>query len=207
MSKLDLTKHYKNYYTARTKPELTVIEKAQYLSLTGKGDPSAQLYSDKIQALYGVAYTIKFDHKARSQDFTVAKLEAQWWFDEQLYKNVSMQEAPQKVPRSEWQYRLLIRLPEFVSQEDITHAKDSFYKKKKMELVHEVGFYEMTEGKVIQMLHIGAFDQEPETLLQIQAFSDAHSLRKNGLHHEIYLSDFRKTAPEKLKTILREPVK
>lgn len=207
MQKLDLTKQYKAYYTAKTKPELIEVEKAHYLSITGKGDPSEKLYADKMQALYSVAYAIKFMCKAKDKDFTVAKLEGFWWFDENLYKDISMADAPKKIARSEWEYRLLIRLPDFVSIKDIEPAKKSVSEKKKNEYVNEVELYETAKSKVVQMLHVGSFDKEPETLLQMQEFILLNNLQKNGKHHEIYLSDFRKTAPEKLKTILREPVK
>jgi hypothetical protein len=205
--KTDLTKQYKSYYTAKHKPELITIEAAQYLSLTGKGDPSGTEYATRLQALYATAYALKFMYKAKALDFTVAKLEGLWWFDEALYGTITMQEAPQKIPRSEWEYRMLIRLPDFVQAADILKAKESAFNKKGIPGIAEVAFYEMAEGTCVQMMHVGAFDKEPETLLQMQAFIEEHGFQKNGMHHEIYLSDFRKTPPEKLKTILREPVK
>ncbi len=205
--KTDLTKQYTSYYTAKTKPELITIEAAQYLSLTGKGDPSAPGYAARLQALYATAYALKFMYKAKALDFTVAKLEGLWWFDETQYGAVTMQEAPQKIPRSEWEYRLLIRLPEFVAESDVLKAKEVAFNKKGIPGITDVAFYEMEEGKSVQMLHVGPFEKEPETLLQMKAFIEQHNFQKNGKHHEIYLSDFRKTAPGKLKTILREPVK
>lgn len=205
--KTDLTKQYKSYYTAKTKPELITVEAAQYLSLTGKGDPSAPGYAASLRALYATAYALKFMYKAKALDFTVAKLEGLWWFDESLYGTVTMQEAPQKIPRSEWEYRLLIRLPEFVRETDVLKAKEAAFHKKGIPGTTDVAFYEMEEGKSVQMLHVGSFDTEPETLIQMKAFIEEHNFQRNGKHHEIYLSDFRKTAPGKLKTILREPVK
>ncbi len=205
--KTDLTKHYKSYYTAKTKPELITVEAAQYLSLSGKGDPSAPEYAARLQALYATAYALKFMYKAKALDFTVARLEGLWWFDEKQYGTVTMQEAPQKIPRSEWEYRLLIRLPDFVRETDVLKAKEIAFSKKGIPGITDVTFYEMEEGKSVQMLHVGPFDREPETLLQMKAFIDEHNFQKNGKHHEIYLSDFRKTPPGKLKTILREPVK
>ncbi len=205
--KTDLSKQYKSYYTAKTKPELVTVEAAQYLSLSGKGDPSAPGYAANLQALYATAYALKFMYKAKALDFTVAKLEGLWWFDETLYGTVTMQEAPQKIPRSDWEYRLLIRLPEFVRETDVLKAKEVAFNKKGIPGIRDVAFYEMEEGKSVQMLHVGPFDREPETLLQMKAFIDEHNFQRNGKHHEIYLSDYRKTAPGKLKTILREPVK
>lgn len=205
--KTDLVKHYKSYYTAKTKPGLITVGAAQYLSIDGKGDPSAPEYAARLQALYATAYVLKFMYKAKALDFTVARLEGLWWFNEELYGHVAMQDAPQKIPRSEWEYRLLIRLPDFVRETDVRKAKEATFDKKGIPGITDVVFYEMEEGTCVQMLHVGPFDQEPETLLQMKAFIDEHQFQKNGKHHEIYLSDFRKTPPEKLRTILREPVK
>lgn len=145
--------------------------------------------------------------KAVNNDFVVPKLEALWSFDDKKYKDISMDEAPVKIPRSEWNYRIMIRMPDFVTREQTKAAIDTVANKKLIELAKAIEFYEMTEGKVVQILHVGPFENEPQTLKKIQEFTTKNNLQKNGLHHEIYLSDFRKTSPEKLKTILREPVK
>ncbi|KAF2081863.1 GyrI-like domain-containing protein [Flavobacterium sharifuzzamanii] len=207
MSKLDLTKTDKTYYNAKINPEIVFIEKANYISLTGQGDPSGKDFSEKIQALYTTAYAIKFMLKAMNNDFVVPKLEALWSFDNKKYASISMDEAPLKIPRSEWNYRIMIRMPDFVTKEQTEEAIAIAVNKKQNALAKTIEFFEMEEGKVIQVLHIGPFETEPQTLKKIQEFSIENNLLQNGLHHEIYLSDFRKTAPEKLKTILREPVK
>ncbi|WP_342332420.1 GyrI-like domain-containing protein [Pedobacter sp. FW305-3-2-15-E-R2A2] len=207
MEKLDLTKAYKAYYTATNQPELINIPAASFLSIEGIGDPSGQQYADKLQALYSVAYAIKFAFKALGKDFTVAKLEGLWSFDESKYPQLSMAEASVKVPRAEWRYRTMIRMPEFVTATQVDIAIRQVLDKKQISLVKEITFFQMTEGKSVQMLHTGPFANEPETLQKMMEFIQLHKLERNGLHHEIYLSDFRKTAPEKLRTILREPVK
>ena len=207
MEKLDLTRQFKSYYTAKNKPELVLIEKAQYLAIQGKGDPSGEDFMRKIQAIYPVAYALKFAFKAPGKDFVVAKLEGLWWYDESRYPNATIDNAPQTIPRSEWEYRLLIRIPDFITRKDVESAVAECYSAKGAAEIREVSFFEMEEGKVVQMLHTGPFDTEPETLAQLNEFITAHALGRNGLHHEIYLSDFRKTPPNKLKTILREPVK
>lgn len=207
MEKLDLAKKFKTYYSAKNKPELVVVEPARFLSISGKGDPSGQDYADHLQALYAVAYTIKFMCKALNKDFTVPKLEGLWSYDEQKYKGVSMKDAPSQIPRSEWTYQMLLRMPDFVAREMLSTAVITVLAKKQLTLAQKIEWKEMNEGKVVQMLHIGAFDREPETLMQMLEFIKARNLQRNGLHHEIYLSDFRKTPSEKLKTILREPVK
>lgn len=207
MDKVDLTKKYKSYFRAKAKPELVEIEEAQFLSILGKGDPSSKEFSDKIQALYSTAYTIKFILKSKDQDFTVSKLEGLWWFDDEKYSGITISEAPVKVPRSEWEYRLLIRMPDFVTNKEVQEGIQTVLAKKQLQLANHIEFYKMREGKSVQMLHIGPFDKEPETLNQMNEFMKANNFAKNGLHHEIYLSDFNKTPAEKLKTILREPVK
>lgn len=207
MEKLDLTKAYKAYYTAGNQPELVHIPAASLLSIEGIGDPSGQPYADKLQALYSVAYAVKFSCKALGKDFTVAKLEGLWSFDESKYAHLSMTEASLKVPRSEWHYRTMIRMPEFVTAEQLDLAILQVLDKKQLLPVKEITLFQMNEGKSVQMLHTGPFANEPETLQKMMEFIQKHELQRNGLHHEIYLSDFRKTAPEKLRTILREPVK
>lgn len=207
MEKLDLTREYKTYFTAKTKPELVEIEPASFLSITGKGDPSGKDFGDRIGALYATAYAVKFIFKSLKQDFTVSKLEGLWWYDEEKYNGLTISEAPDKIPRSEWEYRLLIRMPDFVIQKEVSSAIKTVLEKKKIELVNEIKLVHMNEGKCVQMLHVGPFDKEHETLKEMHAFIMQNNLQRNGLHHEIYLSDFRKTAPDKLKTILREPVK
>ncbi|MCF0073286.1 GyrI-like domain-containing protein [Dyadobacter sp. CY261] len=207
MEKVDLTKQFKSYYNAKSKPELTHIEKAHYLSIQGKGDPSGEDFAQKIQALYPVAYALKFAFKAKGKDFIVAKLEGLWWYDENLYSGISIADSPKTIPRSEWEYRLLIRIPDYVGRTDVESAIANSLEAKGLAKIREVSFFEMEEGDVVQMLHLGPFNTEPETLVKINDFITANSLQRNGLHHEIYLSDFRKTSPDKLKTILREPVK
>jgi hypothetical protein len=207
MEKLDLTRKYKTYYTAKNKPELVMIEPARFISISGKGDPSGQTFADHLQALYPVAYAIKFMCKAQNKDFVVAKLEGLWSFDEHKYSGISMTNAPQQIPRSEWSYKMLLRMPDFVTREMMAIAMQTVLKKKQQELVKKVEWTEMMEGRVVQMLHTGPFANEPETLAHMLQFIQMHNLQRNGLHHEIYLSDFRRTPPEKLRTILREPVK
>jgi hypothetical protein len=207
MEKTNLAKAHKSYYSAKTKPELITIEKARYISIRGKGDPGGTEFADKVQALYTTAYTLKFMFKELQQDFTVPKLEGLWWFDIDQYGGLSLAEAPQKIPRSEWGYRLLIRMPAFVTSRELMDAVESVVTSKRLKLAAAVEWYQMTGGKYVQMLHVGPFDKEPETLQQIETFMQQKGLKKNRLHHEIYLSDFRLTPPEKFKTILREPVK
>lgn len=206
MEKLDLVKRYKAYYTATNKPQIVEFEPAQYLSILGKGDPSGADFSERIQALYATAYAVKFHYKGEGMDFGVPKLEGLWWFDEARFGSPSMEAAPQQVPRSEWEYRLLIRLPEFVEGAVALDCAKAVVSKKKIALAADIELFKMMEGKCVQILHVGPFDTEPQTLAQMLDFIQANGFGKNGLHHEVYLSDFRNTEPERLRTILREPV-
>lgn len=207
MEKTDLTKVFKQYFSAKAKPELVDIEAAQFISITGKGDPSGEAFAASIQALYTAAYGIKFFYKEQGKDFVVSKLEGLWQFDLEKYKGIGMADAPAKIPRSEWEYRLLIRMPDFVSQQSVVKALPEISIKKENAQVKQVEWFEMKEGKSVQMLHAGPFSTEPESLALMAQFMAEKGLAHNGLHHEIYLSDFRKTPDAKLKTILREPVK
>ncbi|MCD2423666.1 GyrI-like domain-containing protein [Niabella pedocola] len=207
MEKLDLTKQYRHYFTAKPEPALVTIEAAQFLSVTGKGDPSGTSFKKHIEALYSTAYTLKFACKARNKDFVVSKLEGLWWFDESRFRVQTAAEASLKVPRSEWEYRLLIRLPDFITKKEVQESQEAVLLKKQLIEVQFLELFSMEEGLCVQLLHQGPFATEPESLEKITAFMQEKNLSRNGVHHEIYLSDFNKTAPEKLKTILREPVK
>jgi len=207
MEKVDLTKTRRAFFTAGNKPALVELPAVQYLSITGKGDPSGPDYAQNISALFSTTYTLKFALKAKELDFAVAKLEGQWWFNEQQYGGVSMSDAPKLIPRSEWEYRMLIMMPDFVTETALQAAIESVVAKKQLETAKNVRLITLEEGKCVQIMHNGPFDREPETLLLVKDFCEANGLLKNGHHHEVYLSDFNKTAPEKLKTILREPVR
>jgi len=204
--KLDLTKTHKPYYTAPSVPQRITVPVAKFLSISGKGDPNGEAFAAATQALYTSAYSVKAIYKQQEQDFTVCKLEGLWWVDENRWK-VDGHHSALQVPREEWQWQLLIRMPEFVTNEMTEDAIDSVILKKQVQEAGNVQLFSMTEGTCVQALHVGPFSEEPRTLLKINDLIAEKQLARNGLHHEIYLSDFRKTPPEKLRTILREPVK
>ena len=207
MIKTDFTKQYKEYYSAKTRPELIHIEPATYLSIQGQGDPSSEAFAGNIQALYSLAYAVKFYYKAKGADFVVPKLEGLWWFDEDRYGHLTMSTAPQQIPRSEWHYRLLLRMPDQLGARTLDMLREETLAKKKVPLLDKVALHHMDEGRCVQILHNGPFDREPETLAVLQSYIEDYNFQRNGPHHEIYLSDFRKSPPEKLKTILREPIR
>jgi hypothetical protein len=198
VTKIDLTKEYKSYYNATKKPELIKFDEAQYLSINGIGAPAGDEFNSKVQALYPLAFGVKNLSKKAGRDYVVPKLEGLWWVED---KRPFMD-----VPREEWHWQLLNRLPEFISIDLIEKARTEVIKKKKIELVKEINIEKMKEGHCVQILHIGPYSTEPETIDKIFEFIMNNDLVPNGLHHEIYLSDPRNTAPEKMKTILRQPV-
>lgn len=207
MQKLDLTKTDKTYYSAKSVPQLVNLQPARYISIQGKGDPDGLAFGTNVQALYATAYLLKFVHKANGNDFTVPKLEGLWWYDKELQPLMELANTPVAIPREQWHYRLLIRLPDFVTTDEILTATAKVVSEKQLSQAQNVKYFELHEGKCIQIMHTGPFSEEPRTLAIISSFAKQHQLEQNGYHHEIYLSDFRKTPSEKLRTILREPVK
>lgn len=198
-TKLDLTKKYKTYYTAKKTPEVVEFDEAQFLTIVGKGAPGGKEFTAKVEALYSLAYGVKMPMKKGGKDFTVPKLEGLWW--------VESDKPPLEVPREEWKWKLLIRMPEFVTSEYVEKSKPAVIKKKSIELVNEIKFEKITEGKCVQVLHIGPYSTEPESLARMKELMEENNLVEKALHHEIYLSDPRRVPEEKMKTILRQPVK
>ena len=198
MAKLDLAKEYKSYYKAATKPEIVEFGAAKYLTIEGKGEPACEVFTSKVEALYPLAYGIKKVCKDNGEDFGVPKLEGLWWVEDN--------KPALEVPRNEWYWKLMIRLPEFVSREMMLSIQPEVSKKKKNNLIQEISFESITEGKCVQIMHIGPYATEPESINQLLNFVKDKGLTVNGLHHEIYRSDPRKTVPEKMKTLIRYPV-
>lgn len=197
--KLDLTKTYKDYYSAKPKPTVVEFGLVPYLSITGLGEPAGEAFTKAVEALYPLAYGVKKICKSQEMDFGVPKLEGLWW--------VESKKPALEVPRSEWHWKLLIRMPDYVTSDMFKAASDDVLKKKGLKLVNEIEFETIDEQKCIQILHVGPYATEPESVNKMQSFMVENSLVENGLHHEIYISDPRKTAPEKMKTILRQPIK
>ncbi len=197
--KLDLTKEYKTYYTATKKPELVEFGEAQYISIEGIGAPAEDEFNEKVEALYPLAFTIKNITKKDGNDFAVPKLEGLWW--------VESDKPFIEIPRSEWHWQLIIRMPDFVTLKIVEKAKQEIIRKKKIELVKDIGLQKMKEGLSVQIIHVGPYATEHQTIWKINEFIKANNLVPNGLHHEIYLSDPRRVTHDKLKTILRQPVK
>ena len=196
-AKIDLYKQHKTEYVTPRKPALIKTNPAQYLAIAGQGAPGGERFTACIGALYGAAFTIKMTRKfAGKQDYAVCKLEGQWFFEGDLAK----------IPKDKWKWRLLIRTPDFVTQTDLKTAAATLLKRGKSREVEEVKLETINEGQCVQMLHVGPYEKECETIAVMREFAEGRGLRFAGPHHEIYLSDPRRVPPERLKTILREPV-
>jgi hypothetical protein len=198
--KIDLYKLHKIEYAATRKPALVEVKPATYLAISGQGAPGGDRFTASIGALYGVAFTIKMTRKfAGQQDYAVCKLEGQWWSE-------PAQDLA-KLPPDQWHWNLLIRTPDFITGADLSKAVAVLLKRGKGEDVKGVRLETLAEGLCVQMLHVGPYDRESETILVMKAFAEKQQLQFSGKHHEIYLSDPRRVPPDRLKTILRHPVR
>ncbi len=205
----DFKKEYKEYYQPKAKPALVQVPAMQFAAVQGRGDPNEEggSYQAAISVLYTLAYTIKMskmgDYRMEGYfDFVVPPLEGFWW-----------QEGTQGVDNSrkaDFQWISCIRLPDFVTRADFAWAKGEAQRKKGLNC-SSAELLTLEEGLCVQMLHQGSYDEEPASVALMDAFLEQNGYENdfaNGrLHHEIYLSDPRKTAPEKRKTIIRHPVR
>ena len=205
----DFKKEYKEFYMPKGKPEIVTVPKMNYIAVRGKGNPNEEdgEYKKSIELLYGIAYTIKMSKKGDYKiegyfDYVVPPLEGFWW-----QENLDGIDYGHK---ENFQWISVIRLPDFVTKADFEWAIEEATRKKKMDF-SKVEFLEIEEGLCVQCMHSGSYDDEPATVAAMDKFiadngyeNDISDTRR---HHEIYLSDARKVAPEKLKTVIRHPIK
>lgn len=205
----DYKKEYKEFYMPKARPEIVTVPKMNYLAVRGSGDPNVEggEYKASIGLLYAIAFTIKMSkmgsHKIEGYfDYVVPPLEGFWWQDGV--------EGIDYAHKESFQWISVIRLPDFVSEADFKWAISEATAKKKQDF-SKVEFLTIEEGLCVQCMHIGAYDDEPATVALMHEYMeqqgyllDITDLRK---HHEIYLSDARKVAPEKLKTVIRHPIR
>jgi hypothetical protein len=169
---------------------------SRYLVVEGQGAPGDAVFQSRIAALYAMAFTVKMTRKfAGRGDYPVGKLEA-------LYLNVGQSPTP---PRQRWKWRLMIRTPEFIGEDDLSAAVSTLRKRGKEGEATLVRLDTLLEGPCVQMLHVGPYDRESDTIETMREFAGTKGLELAGPHHEIYISDPRRVEPEKLKTILRCP--
>jgi hypothetical protein len=197
--KTDLYKIHKNEYVTPKKPVFLDVQPACYLSIAGTGLPGGEEFQRKVGALYGTSYTLKFVAKFEGRDYSVCKLEGIYWTDEGGA-------GFQTIPMDQWHWDLIIRTPEFVTAQQLNSAREKMIAKDAPDAA-DVKFQTIREGKCVQMLHIGPYAAEQATIEQMCAFARSEGYEFTDRHHEIYLSDPRRVAPEKLKTILRIPVR
>lgn len=204
----DYKKEYKELYQPKTIPQLVDVPEMDFIMVDGRGDPNdSPLFQEAVEILYGISYTIKMSSKKGMEpegyfDYVVPPLEGLWWIDGTEFSFTD---------RENWLWTLMIRLPEFVTSDVFAWAKAET-KKKKPELgVDKARFETFKEGLCVQIMHIGPYSTEPESMAKVKEFLEANGLvetfTEGGKHHEIYLSDPRKANPEKMKTVLRHPVR
>ena len=202
----DYKKEYKEYYMPKAKPEIIEIPPMNYIAVRGVGDPNEEggAYKAAIGQLYGIAFTLKMSKKGSHQiegyfDYVVPPLEGFW-----------QQGQTGTADKAAFRWVSVARLPDFVTEEELCWAKQAAWEKKKLDC-GAVEFLTVEEGLCVQCMHIGPYDDEPKTIEAMHEHA-AHNgyvpdIRAERMHHEIYLSDPRKCAPERLKTVVRHPVK
>lgn len=199
--KIDLFNQLKSDYKAPLEPALIETTPGQYLSIEGQGAPGGEVMVDCIGALYSMAFTIKMTRKAAEKgDYVICKLETLWYTPDGG-------DDPSKFPQDQWCWTLLIRTPDCVTPADLDAAAKALLNKGKCEPIHKVKLKTLNEGKCVQILHVGPYEKVGKVIAKMQALADENGLSFTDKHHEIYLSDPRRVAPEKLKTIVRRPVK
>ena len=188
--KLDLYKEHADEYAAGAAPTFVQTRRAKYLTIAGEGDPGGKEFQDSIGALYAIAFTIKMAKRYAGHDYHVAKLEGLWG----------------KPDEQGWcQWMLMIRTPDFIDADDLRNAIAVFLDKKRS-LAEQVRLEVLNEGICVQALHVGPYQAEAATIRLLEEAAAREGYRFAGPHHEIYLSDPRRVAPERLRTILRYPV-
>lgn len=200
--KIDFKKTLDQYQAKRGVFRILDVPPTQYLMVDGHGDPNTSAeFADAVTALYPVAYKLKFASKKElGRDYVVMPLEGLWWSD----TPANFTSARDK---STWDWTLMIMQPEWITAAMVSAAVEAAAAKDAPGRIHDLRFETLEEGRCVQTLHVGSFDDEAETLAELHdEFIPANGLAMTGKHHEIYFSDFRTIAPEKLRTILRQPV-
>lgn len=211
MDKLDYKKEYKELYQPKTKPGLVDIPEMVFIAVDGAGDPNiSEAYHQAMEILYGLSFTIKMSKMNGTQpegyfEYVVPPLEGLWYLEDETFDGLNIQD------KSKFHWTSMIRQPEFVTQEVFERAKQTLKKKKPDLDLSGARLMKMTEGLCVQIMHKGSYDTERESIEKLNAFTAENGYQPDfsptRLHHEIYLSDPRKCAPEKCRTVIRHPVK
>lgn len=209
MEKLDYKKKFKELYQPSSKPSVVNVPEMIFLAVDGSGDPNTcGEYKNSIEILYAMSFTIKMSKMNNTQpegyfEYVVPPLEGLWYQENTVGIDYSR--------KDDFKWISMIRQPEFVTEEVFENAKESVIKKKPHLDLSKVRYMKYTEGLCIQLMHIGAYDNEPESIKKLEVFAEengyAEDFSNGRFHHEIYLSDPRKCASQRLKTVIRHPVK
>lgn len=199
--KIDFKKTLPCYKTKYERIDVVDVPDMRYLMIDGSGSPGDQNFLDAISTLYPVAYALKFASKLTlDKDYVVPPLEALWWSDD-------MSSFTTARDKSKWKWTVMLMTPDWITKDMLAVAMEKSAKKVPADRLVKIKLQELREGKCVQTLHIGSYDDEGPVLKHVhEEFIPGRGLKMTGHHHEIYLSDFRRVAPEKLKTILRQPV-
>lgn len=203
MNKIDFKKELDSYQAKHNIFRILTMPKTQYLMIDGHGDPNtSQEFSSAVETLFPVAYKLKFTSKKElDKDYVVTPLEALWWAED-----MDMFTATRD--KSSWDWTMMLYVPDWITPAMFEEAVEQVKQKSAPPSLDKIRFATLDEGLCVQTLHIGSYDDETPVLDKLHhEFIPENNLTFNGKHHEIYLSDFRKVAPDKLKTILRQPVK
>jgi len=205
MPPLDLVKLHKPLYQPSAKhPAIVEVPDLAFLMVDGRGDPeTAEPYQQALEALYSLAYTLKFTLKKDDpeRDFKVAPLEGLWWADE-----VAPTMADLQRDRDAWNWTMMIAVPDAVTPVEVAAAREAAARKRDLPAAPLLRLERLEEGLAAQIMHVGPYSEEAATIERLHAFAAAEGYELRGRHHEIYLGDPRRTAPERLKTVLRHPV-
>lgn len=196
--KIDLYRIHKSEYATPKKPAFIETKPAKYLTIRGKGEPGGTEFQAHVGALYAMAWTIKMSSKFAGRDYRVCHLEGRWWGQK---KKLDFSE-----PAKNWNWKLLIRVPDFIEEQHLRDAAATLKEKGKAPGAGKVKLETIDEGLCVQMLHVGPYAEETKTIEQMMAAAEQKHVKMLGPHHEIYLSDPRRVPPERLRTILRHPV-
>jgi hypothetical protein len=205
-AKADLRKLRPAAYEATVKPRIVVLPPIQCLAVEGRGAPEGPDFQEAAGILYATAWTLKFTLKAAGRDYKVPPLEGLWWSDVDL-RRLDDTRALWRLPRSSWRWKLLLPLTDDTTPDDVRQVREQLCAKRGDLLPNRVHLERIEEGQCVQALHVGPYAGEPETVRKMVAYAREQELQVCGFHHEIYLSDPRATAPEKLRTILRLAVR
>lgn len=202
MTKVDLKRTIPSYTAPRGSFEVVEVPPLRYLMVDGHGDPNASAqYTDAVAALFGTAYRLKFLSKTElGRDYVVMPLEGLWWSDDMATFTTSRD-------KSRWSWTMMILVPEWIEEVHAERARRAAAEKGDSAALGSLRLGDLAEGTCVQTLHVGSYDDEAPVLADMhERFIPAHGLRMTGRHHEIYLTDPRRSAPERLRTILRQPV-